>query len=787
MLRNYLKTAIRSFLRQKSYTFLNISGLTVGVACSLLIYFWVGDERGIDNFHENDQRLYQILRNMHLEEEQILTTEAVPQPVKVTLEEEYPEIDKVTLIGWETEFLFKKNNQVFKESGRYVSPQFIEIFSYPLLSGDRETALDDINGILISENLAVKYFGTSWKDSNILGSTIEIDNNQELTIQGVFVNPANSSLEFDWLRSAQAYIKDNSWVENWSNGGFRMAFTFVEGVNVADFAKKIEQEINKHTNDGSDERLVIQRYSERYLNGTYENGVQSSGRIDNVRILTIVAIFILVIACINFMNLATARSVRRAQEIGLRKVMGARKVALSLQFLTESMIMSFVSVVLSIGIVYVVLPYFNEISGKFIVMDFSSPDLWLGVVTIILVTGILSGSYPALLLPSFKITSSLKGTLKHSKGSTFFRKGLVVFQFAISILLIIGTITVYNQMDYIMSKNIGVNKDNLVFVELENETAERFETYKTELLRIPEVLHVTSTSGNPLSYGRSSSSPSWDGKDPDMNVEMNIMMVSQDFIETMDMKMLAGRDFSEDYGTDSANYVINEEAARIMGFENPVGERLSCWGIDGQIIGLVKNFHMSSLYNPIEPLVIRYDPPNTFMAFIRIQGDTKNALLAIEQVTRDMNPAYPFHYAFLDEEYENAYRSEQTISSLSNIFAAMAIFISCLGLFGLSSYSAEQRTKELGIRKIHGANISRLILLLTKDYTLLIVLAFLIASPIAWYFANGWLDKFAYRTDLGIGVFIASGIAATLIAALTVSFKSYQAASANPVETLKEE
>ena len=566
-----------------------------------------------------------------------------------------------------------------------------------------------------------------------------------------------------------------------------MAFTLKEGADVVAFSKKVEQEINNHTNNTADERLFLQKFSDRYLHATFTNGVNTGGRIDYVRILLLVAIFILVIACINFMNLATARSSQRAKEIGLRKVLGARRGKLGVQFLTESLLISFVSVVLAVLLVYLLLPWFNQLTGKVMALDFTNPQFWIVLIGITVITGFLSGSYPALLLPSFEITSSLKGTLKHSIGSTFIRKGLVVFQFAISILLIIGTVVVYRQMNYIMNKNLGLDRENLVFIEMEGETAKRFESYKIELLKIPEVQNVTSTSGNPLSYGRSSSSPSWEGKDPDQAVEMNILMVSTDFIETMDMEMMYGRGFSLDYGTDSANFIINEEAARIMGFENPVGSSLSVWGMNGQIIGMLKNFHMSSMYEPIAPLVIRYDPQNTFVAFIRIRGNTQDALLAIEQVTTDFNPSFPFTHKFLDLEYEQSYKNEMTISTLSNIFAVIAIFISCLGLFGLSSFSAEQRTKEIGIRKVLGASVGKLVLLLSKDFTQLILLSFIIAAPVSYYLTSGWLDKFVYKTELGLNVFIISGIAAILIGGFTVSFKSFQAASANPVDTLKEE
>lgn len=467
MLHNYLKTAVRNFLRHKGYTFLNISGLTVGLACSLLILLWIKDEVGMDRFHQKDARLYQMLRNIHLAEGEIMTILAVPQPVAVMLDNEYPEVEAVSLIGWEIEFLFQKEDIAFRESGRYVSPAFFKIFTYPFLAGDSNTAMDDLNSVLISERLASKYFGSNWKANGVIGQTLRIDNSQDFTITAVLKNPpSNSSLQFDWIIPAQEYIRRNNWVENWENGGFRMAFTLKEGADVEAFSKKVEQEINNHTNNTADERLFFQKFSDRYLHATFTNGVNTGGRIDYVRILLLVAIFILVIACINFMNLATARSSQRAKEIGLRKVLGARRGILGVQFLTESLLISLVSVVLAVLLVYLLLPWFNQLTGKVMALDFTNPQLWIVLVGITVITGFLSGSYPALLLPSFEITSSLKGTLKHSIGSTFIRKGLVVFQFAISILLIIGTVVVYRQMNYIMNKNLSLDRENLVFIEM---------------------------------------------------------------------------------------------------------------------------------------------------------------------------------------------------------------------------------------------------------------------------------------------------------------------------------
>jgi ABC-type antimicrobial peptide transport system permease subunit len=422
------------------------------------------------------------------------------------------------------------------------------------------------------------------------------------------------------------------------------------------------------------------------------------------------------------------------------------------------------------------------------ILDFSDPQILILMVSITLIAGVLSGSYPALLLPSYKIISSLKGTIRHSGSANIFRKGLVVFQFAISILLIIGTFVVYRQMDFILNKNLGLDKENLVTIEMEADISSNFESFKTELLRIPEVKDVTSISGNPLSYGSSTGGASWEGKNPDDVVEINVMSVNTDFIETMGMELVQGRDFSVENRMDTAHFLINEVAAGIMGYENAIGKNLSVWGTEGQIIGVVKDFHMDSMYEPIQPLIVRYDPPNSsYMSYIRIQGDTQDALLAIEKVAKNLDPKSPFNYGFLDEQYEQSYRSELTLSTLTNLFALVALFISCLGLFGLSSYSAEQRSREIGIRKVHGAGVFQLVMMLSRDYTKLIIIAFIMSAPLAYYFMQNWLNKFEFSTNLDAGIFIFSGISAFVIAALTISFKSFQAASTNPVETLSEE
>jgi putative ABC transport system permease protein len=783
MLFNYLLVAVRNFQKYKGYAFVNILGLSTGIACSLLIFLWTSDEMSMDKFHNNDDRLYVVIRNMHLSNGDVLTTKGIPHPLTSVLQDEYPEVEGVTTISWAMEYLFELEGTSTMEKGRYVKPEFFDVLAYRLLEGDQKTALIDNSSIVLSERLAEKYFG----NKTALGQTIRVAN-KDLKVTGIVANPGtNSSLQFDWLLPETLFISQNSWVEDWHNGSFSIVLTLREGTDASAFSKKFEQEINEHINNEADERLSLQKYSDQYLHGTFVNGVNTGGRIDYVVMLTIVAIFTIVIACVNFMNLATARSVRRSQEIGLRKVMGAGRLGLGIQFLTEATVISFGSVVFAVVAAILVLPYFNNLTGKSMTVDFTDPRILLALTGVALATGFVSGSYPALLLPSFRITNSLKGAIKHTASAKFFRKGLVVFQFGLSIVLLVGTLAVTRQMDFIFTKNVGLNKENVMFIDLTDQTDEGFPTYKDELLKIPGISSVTSTSGNPLNYGRSSSSPVWEGKNPDEEVEINILTIGSDFRQTLKTEILQGRDFSDDLSTDSLNYVINEEAARLMGFADPIGKSLRVWGRSGQIIGVIRSFHMSSLYNPIAPLIIRYDPTGTSVALIRIGGDTQETLQAVEKVTRGFNPSRPFTYKFLDQEFEATYRSEQIIGVLVRLFAGLAIFISCLGLLGLCAFSAEQRKKELGIRKVHGASAPALVMLLSRDYGTLIVIAIAIASPLAWYLADQWLNRFTFRTSIGFGELALAGFITVVIAGVTVGVKSLQAALLNPVETLREQ
>lgn len=789
MLKNYFKIALRNALRYKGYTALNLMGLVVGIASSLLILLWVQDEVRMDKFHANGDKIYQLFRNMKQTGGIVNTTSSIPKPAADLIKAEYPEVRQVASMSWPIPFQFSRGEKKSEQEGRYVTKEFLEVFSFPLIEGDKKTALNDPNSILISQSVAEKFFG---KNGSIkaIGETLRLDNDRDAKITGVFEDPgSNSSLDFDYLLPAQEYVSRNDWMNDWGNGSFDVYFTVDSDLDANTVSERVLNEIKTHAagqSNSGDEELVIHKFQDYYLYSNWDNGVINGGRIDYVKILTIIALFILIVASVNFMNLATARSGRRSKEIGLRKVMGAYKSSISTQFFIESILLSVLSSLISVVIVWVLLPSFNHLVDKQLFIDFSQSITWYFLGGVTLLVGVLSGAYPALLLPTFNIIQSLKGSVKQSSGAAIFRKGLVVFQFAISTLLIVGTSVIYLQLDYVLNKDLGLDKENLVVLNMGGRFGDRLETYRNEFMKIPEVKGMTVASGNPIEYGRSTSSMRWAGM-ADEGFEVNILISDEHFVETMGMEIKEGRDFEAQL-SDSTNFIINEVMAELMGFDDPINQKLTFWGIDGRVIGVVKNFHMRNMHEPIAPLVIScIDPAAESLALVRIQGDANSALESIEKVSAQLNQGANFGYQFVDQVYEESYKSEMTVSTLANIFAGISIFISCLGLFGLSAFSAEQRSKEIGVRKVHGATVSQLVILLSKDYSKLMILAFIIAVPFAYMYAQQWLSNFEFRTQLNPLFIALAGVITFVIGALTVSFKSFQAAKVNPAKTLKDE
>jgi len=598
-------------------------------------------------------------------------------------------------------------------------------------------------------------------------------------------------MKFDFLMSFEVWRNKNDWAKEWGNNGPRCYVLLSKNASVDKVNTKIKHYIKTKEKESNVE-LFLQNFGESYLYSNWDNGKQAGGRIEYVKIFSIVAIIIMIIACINFMNLATARSLKRAREIGVRKVVGAGKRQLIGQFIGESLLVSFLAMCFSLLIVLSLLPTFNSLTGKELSVGFGDSSFIVLILGLIVVTGLLTGSYPALFMSSLKPIVVLKGLLKFKPGATYFRKGLVVFQFALSIVLILGMIVIYRQIDYIHNKNLGFAKEGLLYMPLEGELQKTFMTFKQELLNQPGIKSISSAQSSPLEVGSSSAGIRWPGKDTSKLILFSTNPVTFDYVKTMGIQLVDGRDFSPEYSLDTNNYLVNEAALKKIGYKDPVGKELTMWGDKGTIIGVMKDFHHNSLHVPIDPLIIRLFKKswNSYWGNILIRtekGKTKEAIASMEKVFRQFNPGFPFRYYFTDEEMLKNYKAEQTVSKLSRYFSFLAIFISCLGLFGLVTFTAEQRVKEIGIRKVLGASVSGIVRMLSRDFLILVLIAAMIAFPVAWWAMNRWLGDFAYRIDIGWWVFVVAGIAALLIALLTVSFQAIKAAIANPVKSLRTE
>ncbi|MGC4035814.1 MAG: ABC transporter permease [Chitinophagaceae bacterium] len=790
MIRNYLKTALRSLWKNKAFSTINILGLALGLACSLLILLWVNDEYSVDAFHKNGKNLFGIVEKQYRDnvvDAGIYTPGVMADEMKRVL----PEVRYATNMAWNNLFTFEANNKILKENGDFAGQDFFKMFSFPLLQGSALTALVSPLDIAISKKMAEDFFGSP---EEAIGKTIRFENKKDLKVTAVFENvPRSSSKQFDYLLNWQTFLEENSWAKDWTNNGPPTYVLLREGTNAKTFEAKIARFLdayNKEQTKNDYIHLGIQRYGEVYLHSNYDkNGELNGGRIQYVQLFSIVAIFILLIACINFMNLTTARSVKRAKEIGVRKVIGAMRSSLIKQFIGEALVIVLLAIIFAIILLTFVLPQFNILTGKQIVIPFYSTSFWLSIAGLLLITGFISGSYPALYLSSFNPVRVLKGSLKFTSKAVWFRKGLVVFQFALSIILITGTIVVSKQVNYIQSMNIGYDRGNLVYVPVEGDLRKKYKLFKEMLSNMPGIKDITSMSQNPTNIENGTGGVDWEGKDPNRPIEFTHAAVGYDFIKTMHSQIVQGRDFSKDFGTDSVGYIVNEAALKIIGYKDPIGKPLTFWRKKGTIIGVIKDFHFNSLHTAINPLVLRLEQNASWgTVLIRTErGKTKDALASLEKVCKELNPKFPFTYQFSDEEFQKLYTSEQVVSKLSEYFAFLGIFISCMGLLGLVMFTAEQRTKEFGIRKVLGASVISLFNLLSKEFLLLVFIALLIAIPVSWFAMHKWLQDYVYSVGISAWTFIIAGVLAILIALITVSFQAIKAAVANPVKSLRTE
>jgi len=668
-----------------------------------------------------------------------------------------------------------------------VGEDFFNIFSYPLIEGNPDKVLEDKTAIVISRELAKKLFNT---DENVIGKTVEWQHKRSYQVTGLFDKVTSSSYQFDFVLSFEDFKDTNEWVTSWGNNGPPSFLILREGSDAAAVSDKIKDFVKKKNTEGeSNVTLFLKPYSERYLYGRYENGKQSGGRIEYVRLFSIIAVFILVIACINFMNLSTARASRRAKEVGIKKSIGAQRQSLIFQYISESMVTSLLSLLVAIAVVWMFLPAFNIITDKKIVLTLNDPQLLAMLLGVTVFTGLLAGSYPALFLSGFKPAAVLKGELKGSWGELWARKGLVVFQFALSVILIVSVLVIYKQIEFVQSRNLGYKKDNLISIPIEGKVESSLETFLTEVKRIPGVSSASSMGHDLIGRNNNTSGLEWDGKNPEDEILFENVRVNYDMLETLGVEMAEGRTFSREHSTDTSKIIFNEAAIRVMNMEDPVGKVIKLWDqYDLEIIGVVKDFNFQSLHDVVNPLFFMLDQRNTWNVMIRLEGGKeKETLKALTDFYKEYNPGFSFEYTFQDQEYAKQYAAEQRVATLSGYFAAFAILISCLGLFGLATFTAERRLKEIGIRKALGSSSTNIVMLLSGDFTRMVLLSILIGLPVSYWLLNGWLERFAFHIDLELWYFVAAGLIALLIAWLTVASQAIKAAMINPVKCLRSE
>ncbi len=787
MFNHFIKIFIRTSLKSKAYTFINVSGLAVGLACSIFTLLWMIDEFAYDQFHEGKESIYSVMVNFTFDDG-IYTYANTSGRLTEGLKE-FPEIEETARSVFRNRVLVHYENKSFFEEGVYADASLFKLFTFSIIEGDVNNPLPDNNSIAISEKLAKKYFN----NENVLGKIIRIDNKTDVRVTAVVKDlPSQSTLQFQFVLPYHLYAKEDQYNQEW--GAWTGGNVYVKlkgGTNINALDEKISRQITHEKiwpRWGDNVELFLFPLSDWHLRANFENGKQSGGRVTYLKYFVVISGFILLIACVNFMNMATARSLIRAKEIGVRKVIGALRQSLTQQFLTESLLISIISLGVALTIVHLLLPYFNLLTEKRIVVDYTNTVLLTSSVVITLLTGLVAGSYPAFFLSSLRAINILKDKMTGTSGANV-RKALVVFQFSISVILIIGAFVVYKQIEYMREKDLGFDKEHVFYIRANDQLNKNFVAFKQALSTHQVINAVSRAADEPMNIqnGLEMGDDGWRGKTKNDQVIFQWLFCDDSFLKSFRFDFVEGRNFSEQFPADSANFIINEEAARRMKLTHPLGETLK---VDrkGTIIGVIKNFHAKGLNQPIQPVIISMRPENSNRVFIHYEPDKlKEAMSAVEAAYKKLEPDFPMEYTFMDQSFDQQYKNEILIRKLSASFMAIALFISCLGLFGLSSFMAERRIKEIGIRKVLGATVTQLIVLLCRDFVLLVAMALVIGFPIAWWIGKQFLLNYAFRTEMNVSIFIITGFSLLVITLVTVSFQAAKAALHNPVRNLRSE
>lgn len=789
MFRNYFKIALRNLIKNRGYSFINIGGLAVGLASALLIFLWIADEYSFDKFQTNYNRIYQLYQSQEWNMGHIGTGNSMPYPMKEVLPTKASQIQYICMTNWGEGNMVQVGENRMNKFGLSVSEDFLKMFTFTLIKGDQNHALDDPTSIVITESTAKALFG----DAEPMGQYIRIDNDREQKVTGVMSDvPRQSQFRFDYLLPFGFYEATQPWVQrsknNWDNNSFQMYVQLNEGATEAETNAAIVDIIKDNNPKAPTAKLFLHPMSKWRLHANFDEGKNTGGLIDYVRLFTAIAVFVLIIACINFMNLATARSESRAKEVGIRKSIGSRRKELIAQFLGESIAITALSFVLALVIVELVLPAYNLLVDKNITVDYSNGWMWAAAFGLILVIGLFTGSYPAFYLSSFQPVKVLKGKIDASKGGSLPRKVLVVLQFVASIALIIGTVVIYQQIQHVKGRDMGYDRENLIQIWTNSELETNFQTIREELVRTGAVKSICK-SNSPVTAIFSNNEVKWQGMPTDTRVAFSTIATEYDYTETLGVKMIKGRDFSRDFPSDSSAVVINEAAWKMIGFEDPIGQKIEWGGGQFEIIGVMQDMVMADATAVVQPLTMFFIPSWTSTISIRL-NKTENlngSIAQVESVFKKLTPNYPFEYKFTDEVFNRKFANINLISNVAGIFAGLAIAITCLGLLGLAAFTAEQRTKELGIRKVMGATVTSLVMLISKDFTRLVLIAFAFASVLSWWGMRQFLLRYEYRIEIGYWIFGAVGGFALVLTIIIVSTQTLKAALANPSKSLRSE
>jgi putative ABC transport system permease protein len=791
MLKSYIRIAWRSLLKDKLSTMLNLMGLSIGLAAAVLIFLWISDEWRVDTFHEKNSQLYQVMENQ-VNSNVIKTVEWTPAPLAEFMLREMPEVQEAATVMPSTFFpeavLAVSAAATIKAKPQFASHDYFNIFSYKLVAGHKSKVLADKNAIVISTGLAKRLFNTA---ENIIGKTIHWQLLQwkgQAVVSGVFENvPAHSTQQFDMVLPFETFMELlPRFKNNWEANSPSTYLVLKQHTDIARFNQKIAGFVQSK-NKNSHVTLFVRKYADQYLYGRYQDGKQSGGRIGYVRLFTVIAFFILAIACVNFMNLSTAKASGSMKELGVKKALGASRKQLVFQYLGASVLLSMLSLLLALVLVFLCMPLFNRVTGKSMALVFDV-HFMVACLGIGLATGVVAGSYPALYLSACKPMAVLSGRIKNATGELLTRKGLVVFQFILSVVMIVSVLVVYQQMAFVQSKDLGYNKDNVIFFQAEGKATENINTVIAEIKNIPGILDASSTTHSFTGSFMTRRNLNWPGKRPGDEISFENMEVNYGLIETLGMQVAEGRSFSKAFGSEVDKIILNEAAVAAMGLTDPVGKTIEIGDDKKEIIGVIRNFHFESLHQNIKPLLFVLNDREARIMVAKIKaGSGQSVITHLQQFYKGFNPGYSFDYTFLDANYQQLYEAEQKVSLLSRYFAALAILVSCLGLFGLVAFTAQKRQKEIGIRKVIGATVGSVTMMLSTDFLKLVLLAMLIAFPLSWLLMNQWLQGFAYHIHIGMDVFVLAGVCTMLISLLTVGFQAIKAATANPVKSLRTE